>query len=68
MVIPKLRICTIQDSSRKETELFSTPLDLDVPLLMFFEDKEEFRILSQSAKITETDDQIMDMALKTGSR
>jgi len=38
---------------QKRTELFSTPLDLDTPLLMFIEDIEEFHILSQSAKITE---------------
>jgi len=44
-------------------ELFNAPLDLDAPLLMFFEEIEEFRILSKSAKITETDAQIMDMAL-----
>ena len=31
----------------KKTELFSTPLDLNAPLLMFFEDIEEFRTLSQ---------------------
>ena len=47
----------------KKMELFNTTLDLDAPLLMFFEEIEEFRILSQAAKITETDAQIMDMAL-----
>jgi len=45
----------------KKMELFNTPLDLDAPLLMFFEEIEDFRILSKSAKITETDAQIMDM-------
>ena len=44
-------------------EFFNTTLDLDAPLLMFFEEIEEFRILSKAAKITETDAQIMDMAL-----
>ena len=47
----------------KKMEFFNTTLDLDAPLLMFFEEIEEFRILSQAAKITETDAQIMDMAL-----
>ena len=47
----------------KKMEFFNTTLDLDAPLLMFFEEIEEFRILNKAAKITETDAQIMDMAL-----
>jgi len=47
----------------KKIALFNRPLDLDAPLLMFFEEIEEFRILSQSAKITEIDAQIINKAL-----
>ena len=47
----------------KKMELFNTTLDLDVPLLMFFEEIEEIHILGKAAKITETDAQIMDMVM-----
>ena len=56
----KVKSQTVRD---KEDELLTAPVDLDLPLIILFDDIEDFRVLAQSARVPKTNAQIMDMTL-----
>ena len=48
----------------KENELLSTPVDLDLPIIILFDEIEDFRVLAQAAGVPRTSAQLLDMVLK----
>jgi len=47
----------------KESELLSTPVNLEDPLMLLFDDIEDLQSLSQAARVPKTTAQIMDLTL-----
>ena len=47
----------------KEDELLAIPLDLQDPLILFFDEIEDFKVLCRAAKVPKTDEQLIDLTL-----
>ena len=56
----KVKSSTVRE---REDELLTTPVDLDLPIIILFDDIEDFRVLAQSAKVAKSSDQIMDLTI-----
>ena len=56
----KVKSSTVRE---REDELLTTPVDLDLPIIILFDDIEDFRVLAQSARVPKTNAQIIDMTL-----
>jgi len=56
----KIKSSTVRE---REDELLTTPVDLDLPIIILFDDIEDFRVLAQSAKVAKSSDQIMDLTI-----